>query len=50
MFAWAVHENAYDQDKLGLTRFVSMADYYNLLYREEEREMLPMCRAEVELG
>jgi aryl-alcohol dehydrogenase-like predicted oxidoreductase len=30
-------------DQLGLTRFVSMQDHYNLLYREEEREMIPQC-------
>ena len=33
-------------DRLGLTRFVSMQNCYNLLYREEEREMLPLCREE----
>jgi aryl-alcohol dehydrogenase-like predicted oxidoreductase len=33
-------------ERLGLARFVSMQDYYNLVYREEEREMLPLCRAE----
>jgi 1-deoxyxylulose-5-phosphate synthase len=30
--------------QLGLTRFVSMQNHYNLVYREEEREMLPLCR------
>jgi aryl-alcohol dehydrogenase (NADP+) len=29
---------------MGMTRFVSMQDFYNLVYREEEREMLPLCR------
>ena len=33
-------------DTHGWTRFVSMQNYYNLLYREEEREMLPLCRDE----
>jgi 1-deoxyxylulose-5-phosphate synthase len=33
-------------DKLGLTRFVSMQNHYNLIYREEEREMMPLCRQE----
>jgi aryl-alcohol dehydrogenase (NADP+) len=33
-------------EKLGLARFVSMQNYYNLVYREEEREMLPLCRGE----
>src|SRR2546429_3255329 len=30
----------------GLTRFVAMQNHYNLVYREEEREMVPLCRAE----
>ncbi|MFC4356787.1 aldo/keto reductase [Halobium salinum] len=33
-------------DLLGLDRFVTMQNHYNLLYREEEREMLPLCRKE----
>ena len=33
-------------DKLGLTRFVAMQNHYNLIYREEEREMMPLCREE----
>lgn len=33
-------------DMHGWTRFVSMQDHYNLIYRQEEREMLPLCRAE----
>jgi aryl-alcohol dehydrogenase (NADP+) len=33
-------------ERLGLPRFVSMQNHYNLLYREEEREMNPLCRAE----
>ena len=33
-------------DQLGLARFVSMQNHYNLVYREEEREMLPLCREE----
>jgi aryl-alcohol dehydrogenase (NADP+) len=33
-------------DRLGLQRFVSMQNHYNLMYREEEREMIPLCRAE----
>ena len=36
----------YTADRLGVTRPVSMQPYYNLLYREEEREMLPLCQAE----
>ena len=31
---------------MGLTRFVTMQNHYNLVYREEEREMMPLCRAE----
>ena len=38
-FADAVHTS----DRLGLDRFVTMQNHYNLLYREEEREMLPLC-------
>ena len=33
-------------ERLGLERFVSMQDHYNLVYREEEREMLPLCEQE----
>jgi aryl-alcohol dehydrogenase (NADP+) len=33
-------------DRLGLARFVTMQNHYNRVYREEEREMLPLCRAE----
>lgn len=46
MFAWQFMKMLMTADKLGLTRFVSMQNYYNLLYREEEREMLPLCREE----
>src|SRR6266699_3808981 len=46
MFAWQFMKMLMTADKLGLTRFVSMQNYYNLVYREEEREMLPLCRAE----
>jgi aryl-alcohol dehydrogenase-like predicted oxidoreductase len=34
------------QKERGLTRFASMQKYYNLIYREEEREMLPLCQSE----
>jgi aryl-alcohol dehydrogenase-like predicted oxidoreductase len=33
-------------DSLGLTRFVTMQNHYNLVYREEEREMIPLCESE----
>jgi aryl-alcohol dehydrogenase (NADP+) len=46
MYAWQFMKMLMTADKLGLTRFVSMQNYYNLVYREEEREMLPLCRAE----
>jgi 1-deoxyxylulose-5-phosphate synthase len=46
MAAWQFAKLLYTADSLGVTRPVSMQPYYNLLYREEEREMLPLCRAE----
>ncbi|HEX4303453.1 MAG TPA: aldo/keto reductase [Rhizomicrobium sp.] len=44
MYAWQFSKYLHTQDKLGMTKFVSMQDFYNLVYREEEREMLPLCR------
>jgi len=46
MFAWQFTQALYLADLHGWSRFVSMQNHYNLLYREEEREMLPLCRAE----
>jgi 1-deoxyxylulose-5-phosphate synthase len=46
MFAWQFQKALYEASKHGWTRFVSMQDHLNLLYREEEREMLPLCREE----
>ncbi len=46
MFAWQFCTALHLADRHGWTRFVSMQDHYNLLYREEEREMLGLCRAE----
>lgn len=46
MFAWQFARMLYTQQQNGWTRFVSMQNHYNLVYREEEREMLPFCRAE----
>ena len=46
MYAWQFMKMLMTSDKLGVARFVSMQDYYNLVYREEEREMIPLCRAE----
>ncbi|MCK8669815.1 aldo/keto reductase [Rhodococcus sp. NPDC003382] len=43
MFAWQFAKALYTADLHGWTRFVSMQPHYNLLYREEEREMLPLC-------
>jgi aryl-alcohol dehydrogenase-like predicted oxidoreductase len=46
MWAWQFAKSLYLADLRGWTRFVSMQDHYNLLHREEEREMLPLCAAE----
>ena len=46
MFAWQFCKALYVADLHGWTRFVSMQDHYNLIHREEEREMLPLCAAE----
>lgn len=46
MYAWQFAQALYLADLHGWTRFVSMQNHYNLIYREEEREMLPLCRAE----
>lgn len=44
MYAWQFQKAQYIAEKNGWTKFVSMQNHYNLLYREEEREMLPLCR------
>jgi 1-deoxyxylulose-5-phosphate synthase len=44
MFAWQFAKALYTSDLNGWTRFVSMQNHYNLIYREEEREMLPLCQ------
>jgi len=46
MFAWQFMKMLAVADSHGWTRFVSMQNHYNLVYREEEREMLPLCREE----
>ena len=46
MHAWQFTKALYLADLHGWTRFVSMQNHYNLLYREEEREMMPLCQAE----
>jgi 1-deoxyxylulose-5-phosphate synthase len=43
MYAWQFAKALYTADLHGWTRFVSMQPHYNLLYREDEREMLPLC-------
>ncbi|HTZ94665.1 MAG TPA: aldo/keto reductase [Streptosporangiaceae bacterium] len=43
MFAWQFAKAQYAADSRGWTRFVSMQNHYNLVYREEEREMIPQC-------
>ena len=44
MYAWQFAKALYTADLHGWTRFVSMQPHYNLVYREEEREMLPFCQ------
>ena len=46
MFAWQFAKMLALADAHGWTRFVSMQNHYNLVYREEEREMMPLCRDE----
>jgi len=46
MYAWQFAKALYVADLYGWTRFVSMQNFYNLLYREEEREMMGLCEAE----
>ena len=43
MYAWQFSKAQHTADLAGTTRFVSMQNHYNLLYREEEREMIPLC-------
>jgi aryl-alcohol dehydrogenase-like predicted oxidoreductase len=43
MYAWQFSKAQYLADRHGWTRFATMQNHYNLLYREEEREMLPLC-------
>jgi len=44
MFSWQFAKAQYTAEKNGWTKFVSMQNHYNLIYREEEREMLPLCQ------
>ncbi|MCF1591969.1 aldo/keto reductase [Streptomyces muensis] len=43
MYAWQFSKMQYTAERHGWTKFASMQNHYNLLYREEEREMLPLC-------
>jgi 1-deoxyxylulose-5-phosphate synthase len=44
MFAWQFAKAQHAAERHGWTQFVSMQNHYNLLYREEEREMIPLCK------
>jgi aryl-alcohol dehydrogenase (NADP+) len=46
MWAWQLAKSLYTSEKLGLERFETMQNHYNLAYREEEREMIPLCTEE----
>ncbi len=46
MFSWQFAKMLYLAEANGWTRFVSMQNHYNLIYREEEREMMPLCAEE----
>jgi len=44
MWAWQLAKALFTSDRLEIARFVSMQNHYNLCYREEEREMIPLCK------
>ena len=46
MWAWQLAKALFISDRLGIERFTTMQNHYNLCYREEEREMIPLCREE----
>jgi len=46
MYAWQFQKALHVAEKNGWTRFISMQNHYNLIYREEEREMMPLCKEE----
>ena len=46
MYAWQFQKALYVAEKNGWTRFISMQNHYSLIYREEEREMMPLCAEE----
>jgi aryl-alcohol dehydrogenase-like predicted oxidoreductase len=43
MYAWQFAKAQHTAERAGTSRFVSMQNHYNLVYREEEREMIPLC-------
>jgi aryl-alcohol dehydrogenase (NADP+) len=45
MYTWQFAKMQFAAERHGWTKFVSMQNHYNLVYREEEREMIPFCRA-----
>ena len=44
MYAWQFQKAQYTAERHGWVPFVAMQNHYNLLYREEEREMIPLCK------
>ncbi|MCX7845668.1 MAG: aldo/keto reductase [Dictyoglomaceae bacterium] len=46
MFAWQFQRALYTAEKHGWTKFISMQNHYNLIYREDERELIPLCKEE----
>jgi aryl-alcohol dehydrogenase-like predicted oxidoreductase len=46
MYAWQFQRMLHVSETRGLAKFVTMQNHYNLVYREEEREMIPLCKAE----
>ncbi|HHV01364.1 MAG TPA: aldo/keto reductase [Defluviitoga tunisiensis] len=44
MYAWQFQKALYTAEKHGWTKFVSMQNHYNLIYREDERELIPLCK------
>ena len=44
MWVWQFAKALFTSDRFGIARFVSMQNHYNLCYREEEREMIPLCK------
>lgn len=44
MYAWQFQKALYTAEKHGWTKFISMQNHYNLIYREDERELIPLCK------